>query len=59
MKRDVTTVLVTHNLTQARRLADVVVFLYGGKLIEAAPAEQLFSAPREELTRNYIAGAFE
>ncbi len=49
--------IVTHILRQARRLADFVVFLYLGEVIEAAPAEEFFSAPRHTLTRSYIDGA--
>jgi len=49
-------VLVTHILRQARRLADYVVFLYMGELIEHGPAEEFFASPREELTREYVQG---
>jgi len=56
LKRDYTLVLVTHILRQARRLADYVVFLYMGELIEHGPAEEFFASPREELTREYVQG---
>jgi phosphate transport system ATP-binding protein len=56
LKKDYTIVIVTHILRQARRLADYVVFLYLGEVVEAAPAEEFFSAPRRELTRSYIGG---
>jgi phosphate transport system ATP-binding protein len=56
LKRDYTLVLVTHILRQARRLADHVVFLYMGELIEHGPAEEFFAHPREELTRDYVQG---
>jgi phosphate transport system ATP-binding protein len=56
LKRDYTIVVVTHILRQARRVADYVMFLYLGELIEHAPAQQFFSSPRHERTRAYVAG---
>jgi phosphate transport system ATP-binding protein len=58
-KSSTTTIMVTHNLNQARRLADYVAFLYAGRLVEYAPAEEFFTRPQKDLTRHYIAGAFE
>lgn len=52
-----TIVVVTHILRQARRLADYVVFLYLGELVEHGPAAEVFANPREERTRAYLAGA--
>jgi len=51
-------VLVTHILRQARRLADHVVFMYLGDLVEAGPASEVFGAPREARTRAYLSGEF-
>ena len=51
-------IIVTHNISQARRIADYAVFLNDGKLIEAAPAKQFFENPNEEATRSFLAGAF-
>jgi phosphate transport system ATP-binding protein len=56
LKRDYTIVIVTHILRQARRLADYVVFLYLGELVEHGPAAEVFENPRQELTREYIKG---
>ena len=56
LKKEYTTIIVTHILRQARRLADYVVFLYCGELIEHGPAERLFDNPKEEMTREYIKG---
>ena len=56
LKSQYTIILVTHILRQARRLADYVVFMYLGKLVEQGPAEQFFNHPREELTRAYLEG---
>jgi len=58
LRSELAIVIVTHNLQQARRIADRVAFMYLGDLIELGDAEQLFDAPREERTREYIAGAF-
>jgi len=58
LKNDFTLVIVTHNLQQARRIADYTAFLYMGRLVEMAPTEEIFENPREELTRNYIEGRF-
>jgi phosphate transport system ATP-binding protein len=51
-----TIVVVTHLLRQARRLADYVIFLWLGELVEAGPAAQIFESPRDERTRAYLTG---
>ena len=51
-------VIVTHNLQQARRVADRVAFMYLGDLVELGETEQVFTAPRERRTREYVGGAF-
>jgi phosphate transport system ATP-binding protein len=56
LKNDYTIVVVTHILRQAKRLADFVIFLYLGQLIEAGAAKDLFENPRHELTKEYING---
>jgi phosphate transport system ATP-binding protein len=58
LKADYTIVQVTHVLRQARRLADYVVFMYLGELIEHGPADQVFHNPREAKTRAYLEGEF-
>ena len=58
LKTDYTIVLVTHVLRQARRLADYVVFMYLGELIEHGPASQVFRDPQEAKTRAYLEGEF-
>ncbi len=55
-KANYTIVMVTHDLAQARRLADHVVFLWLGELVEDGPASQVFEHPREERTQAYLAG---
>ena len=49
-------VFVTHDLGQARRLADEVVFLDRGRLAEFSPALQFFDTPASDVARDYVAG---
>lgn len=58
LKQKYTIVLVTHILRQAKRLADYVIFMYLGKLVECGPAQEVFEHPKEDLTRDYLAGTF-
>ena len=57
LKGAYTIVLVTHILRQAKRLADYVVFLYMGELIEHGPASELLGNPRNPITQAYLGGA--
>lgn len=56
LKQDYSIVVVTHILRQARRIADYVLFMYLGELVEHGPAEQMLSEPRDERTRRYVSG---
>jgi len=58
LKNTYTIVMVTHILRQARRIADYVVFMYLGEIIEAGTVQQIFEAPREERTKAYLKGNF-
>ena len=58
LKKDLTVVIVTHNLQQASRLSDQTAFFYLGRLVEHGATDQLFTAPREERTEAYITGRF-
>ena len=58
LKNEYTIVLVTHILRQAKRLADYVIFMYLGELIEFGPAAQVFEQPQQEQTRAYLEGQF-
>lgn len=58
LKNKYTIVIVTHVLRQAQRLADYVVFMYLGKLVEHAPADVFFRNPKDERTKAYLAGRF-
>ena len=55
-KREYTIVIVTHTLRQARRVADYVLFVYLGRLVEHGPAQEFFSNPKQPETRAYIEG---
>jgi len=58
LKRDFCIVIVTHNMQQAGRCADQVAFFYLGELVEVGPSSQIFTAPRERKTQEYITGRF-
>jgi phosphate transport system ATP-binding protein len=58
LKHDFTIVIVTHNMQQAARCADQVAFFYLGEMVEVAPAAQMFTAPKERRTQEYITGRF-
>jgi phosphate transport system ATP-binding protein len=58
LKSKYTTVLVTHILRQAKRLADYVVFMYLGEVVEVGPAQEVFERPKEKRTRAYLEGQF-
>jgi len=49
-----TVVLVTHDIDQARRLADAVLFMWLGELVEYGPAQRFFAHPQEVLTQQYL-----
>lgn len=55
LKERYTLVLVTHDIDQARRLADHVLFLWLGELVEHDPAARFFAHPRQALTQAYLA----
>ncbi|MBF0619833.1 MAG: phosphate ABC transporter ATP-binding protein [Candidatus Omnitrophica bacterium] len=56
LKEHYTIILVTHILRQAKRLADYVLFLYNGQIIEHGPAKEIFENPKQAMTRDYIFG---
>ncbi|MCM8760755.1 MAG: phosphate ABC transporter ATP-binding protein PstB [Candidatus Omnitrophica bacterium] len=58
LKNRYTIVLVTHILRQARRLADYIIFLYMGNLVEHGPVEDFFENPKDPKARAYISGQF-
>jgi len=56
LKQQYTIVLVSHILRQAKRLADYIVFMYLGELIEHGPAHEVFDNPQQERTKAYLEG---
>ena len=58
LKSQYTIVMVTHSLQQARRIADYVIFMYLGEIVEQGPAKEFFNSPKEELSKKYIKGLF-
>ena len=52
---NMTLVIVTHEMGFAREVADRVVFMDGGVIVEQGPAEQVIEHPREERTRAFLA----
>ncbi|MFO7680754.1 MAG: phosphate ABC transporter ATP-binding protein [Chloroflexota bacterium] len=55
LKQEYTVIMVTHDIDQARRLADHVAFMWLGELVEHGPAESFFAQPHKELTQAYLA----
>ncbi len=53
---EVTIIMVTHNIFQARRLTDEVIFLFDGRVVETGAASKIFNTPRDERTQAFIEG---
>lgn len=58
LKKEFTIVIVTHNMEQAKRVADRTAFFYLGRLIEFSPTLDLFSTPKKKETEDYVRGKF-
>jgi phosphate transport system ATP-binding protein len=58
LKARVTIVIVTHNLQQAARVADRTAFMLDGELIEVGPTQEIFTAPVDPRTEEYVTGKF-
>ena len=58
LKKNYTVVIVTHNMQQAARISDRTAFFLLGELVEAGPTAQIFSAPQDKRTEDYISGRF-
>jgi phosphate transport system ATP-binding protein len=58
LKRELTIVIVTHNLQQAARVSDTTAFFYLGRLVESGPTDRMFTSPQNERTEAYITGRF-
>jgi phosphate transport system ATP-binding protein len=58
LKREVTIIIVTHNMQQAGRVSDTTAFFLNGDLVERGPTEKLFTTPHDKRTEAYITGRF-
>lgn len=58
LKEKYTIILVTHTLRQAKRIADHIIFMYLGKIVESGPTEEFFKNPKKQLTKEYLSGSF-
>ncbi len=58
LKKDVSIIIVTHNMQQAARVSDMTGFMYLGELIEYGPTEKIFTNPDKKQTDDYITGRF-
>ncbi|WP_027327660.1 phosphate ABC transporter ATP-binding protein PstB [Helicobacter pametensis] len=58
LSQDLTMVMVTHNMQQAKRVADKVAFFHLGELVEMGKSKEFFESPKEERTRAYLNGVF-
>ncbi len=56
LKKDYTVVIVTHNMQQAARISDVTGLFWLGELVEFSVTDELFTRPKQELTKSYITG---
>ena len=58
LRRDLTVVIVTHNMQQAARVAEFTAFFYLGKLVEFGPTKDIFENPKDPRTQDYVTGRF-
>jgi len=58
LKKNVTMLLVTHNIAQAARVSDFTAFIYLGELVEFGPTEKMFTVPKDKRTEEYLTGKF-
>jgi len=52
-------IMATHNLAQAKRLADEIIHIYNGRIVERSVPDEFFNTPRSEITRKFINGELE
>lgn len=58
LKKDYSIIIVTHSMSQAKRVSDETIFMYMGELVEMGQTQELFEKPKEERTAAYIEGRF-
>lgn len=58
LKKQVTILMVTHNIAQAARISDFTAFIYLGELVEYGTTEKMFTVPKDKRTEEYLTGKF-
>lgn len=58
LKENYTIIIVTHNMQQAQRISNYTAVMYLGEVVEYGETQQVFNAPKEPLTKDYIGGSF-
>lgn len=58
LKKDYSIIIVTHSMSQAKRVSDETIFMYMGELVEMGQTTQIFNEPKEQRTAAYIEGRF-
>jgi len=58
LKKEVTILIVTHNIAQAARISEYTAFLYLGELVEYQETKKIFTVPKDKKTEEYISGKF-
>lgn len=58
LKKDYSIIIVTHSMSQAKRVSDETIFMYMGELVEMGQTSQMFTSPAQERTAAYIEGRF-
>jgi phosphate transport system ATP-binding protein len=58
LAKEITIVIVTHNMQQAARVSDLTGFFLAGQLVEFGPTNGLFTRPTDKRTEDYITGRF-
>lgn len=56
LKNEVTIIIVTHNMGQAKRISQQSLFMYLGELVESGSTEQMFNSPKDQRTKSYLLG---
>lgn len=58
LKKEITIIIITHNMQQAARVSDKTAFFYVGDLIEVGDTKTIFTSPKKKQTEDYITGRF-
>jgi phosphate transport system ATP-binding protein len=56
--KDYTIIIVTHNLSQAKRISDYTAFMLDGELVEFGETKEIFNNPKDKRTKEYIEGIY-